>query len=128
MDHEILEPRVFRLDRFDAVDYLRRRAAEPRFLLYPVGERGHPRRRPGGAPSAALLVGVTHKAERRKPFVALVMRRLDPPHRLFLGVGEIETRTPDHILAELLHPAVPSASGMIGAHDVVEDLLAIQCH
>src|SRR5215472_11985904 len=36
VDHEILEPRIFRLDRLDAVDDVRRRSAEPRLLLYAI--------------------------------------------------------------------------------------------
>src|SRR6516164_4899424 len=103
-----------------------RRTAEPRLLLYPIGERGHPRRRPGSSPRAALFVGVADKAEWCEPFVALVMRRLDAPYRLFLRIREIEARPPDHVLAELLWAAVPGAGGVIGADHVVEDLLAIQ--
>src|SRR6516162_6802859 len=127
MDHEILEPRVFRLDRLDAVDDVCRRAAEPRFLLYPIGQRRDARRRAGSAPGAALLVGVADKPEWCEPFVALVMRWLDPAHRLCLRVGEIETGTPDHVFAELFRSAVAGAGGVIGAHDIVEDLFAVQC-
>ena len=72
-----------------------------------------------------MLVGVADKAERREPFVALVMRRLDPAHCLLLGVGQIEPCTPDHVLAELLWAAMSGAGGMIGAHHIVEDLLAV---
>src|ERR1700730_7041818 len=64
VDHEILEAGVFRLDRFDAVDDLRRRAAEPRLLLHPLAQGRHRRRRARRAPGAALLVGVTHHAVR----------------------------------------------------------------
>src|SRR5262249_58683779 len=128
MDHEILEAGVFRLDRFDAVDDMRGRAAEPSLLFYTVREQRHSRRRPGRAPGAAMLVGVADKAEGREPLVALVMRRLDPSDRLFLRVGEIEAGAPNHVLAELLRPAMPGAGGMIGAHYVVQDLLAVQRH
>src|SRR6516162_5322499 len=93
-----------------------------------VGQRGHPRRRAGRAPSPTLFVGVAHKAERRKPLVALVMRRLEAADRLLLGVGEIDARTPDHVLAKPLRTAVPGAGGMISADHVVEDLLAVQCN
>src|SRR5262244_877432 len=78
VDHEVLEPRVLRRDRLDPVDHVRRRSAEPRLLLDPVGERGYARRRARRAPRAPLLVGVTHEAERREPLVALVVRRLHP--------------------------------------------------
>src|SRR5712664_4250334 len=61
VDHEILEPRVFRLDRLDAVDDLRRRPTEPGFLFYAVGKRGNPRWRPRSAPGAAVLVGIAHE-------------------------------------------------------------------
>ena len=94
-------PGIFRLDRLDALDDVLRRAAEPGLLRHAVGERGDLRGRAGRAPGAALLVGVAHEAERREPLVALVMRRLDPAHRLGLDVGEIKPRAPDHVLAEL---------------------------
>src|SRR5207248_8839016 len=105
MDHEILEAGVFRLDRFDTVDDLPRRAAEPRLLLYPFAQGRHCRGRAGGAPGAAVLVGVAYEAERREPFVALVMRRFEAADRLFLGVGEIDAGAPGHVLAEL--PVAP---------------------
>src|SRR5262252_3741991 len=78
VDHEVFEPWVFRRDRLDAVDHVRRRAAEPRLLLDPIGERRRPRGRARRAPRAPLLVGVAHEAEWREPLVALVVRRLDP--------------------------------------------------
>src|SRR5437016_5929369 len=77
MDHEILEAGVSRLDRFDAVDDLTRGAAEPRLLLHPLAQGRHCGGRARGAPGAAVLVGVADKAERREPFVALVMRRFE---------------------------------------------------
>src|ERR1700688_4545239 len=85
MDHEIFEAGVFRLDRFDAVDDLARRAAEPRLLLHPLAQGWHCRGCARGAPGATLRVGVAHKAERREPFIALVMRRFEAADRLFLG-------------------------------------------
>src|SRR5438105_15303004 len=36
VDHEVLEPRVLRLDRLDPLDDVRWRAAEPRLLLDPL--------------------------------------------------------------------------------------------
>src|SRR5947208_1781699 len=83
--HEVFEAGVFRLDRFDAVDDLVRRAAEPRLLLHPFAQARDRRRRTRGAPGAALLVGVADEAERREPFVALVMRRFEAADRLFLA-------------------------------------------
>src|SRR5262245_64091694 len=76
MDHEVLEPRILRGDRLDAVDHVRGRAAEPRLLLDAVGEQRRARGRARGAPRASLLVGVADEAERREPLVALVVRGL----------------------------------------------------
>src|SRR5690349_11507847 len=73
VDHEILQARIFRFDRFDPVDDLRRRATEPSLLLNAVTQRRHPRRRSRGAPSPALLIGIAHKPKRSEPFVALVV-------------------------------------------------------
>src|SRR4051812_35938266 len=47
MDHEVLEPGIFRLDRLDAVDHMPRRAAEPCLLLHAFGERRDFRGRAG---------------------------------------------------------------------------------
>src|ERR1043166_1294144 len=102
----MLEAGVFRLDRLDAVDDVRGRAAEPRLLLHAVAQRGYACGRARRAPGAALLVGVAHEAERREPFVALVVRRLDLADRLLLRVGEIDAGAPDHVLAERDRPAV----------------------
>src|SRR5215467_16063593 len=101
MDHEVLEPRILRRDRLHPVDHVRRRAAEPRFLLDSVGERRRARGGARRAPRAPLLVGVAHEAERREPLVALVVRRLDLALGLFGRVGQIEPGAPDHVLAEL---------------------------
>ena len=106
----------------------RRRAAEPGLLRDPVAQRGHPRRRAGRAPGAAVLVGVAHEAERREPLVALVVRGLELADRFLLAVREVDAGAPDHVLAELLLAAVPLAGGVIGAHDVVQDLLAVERH
>ena len=56
------------------------------------------------------------------------MRRLDPAERLFRAVGEIDAGAPDHVLTELLVATVFGAGGLIGAHDVVQDLRAIERH
>src|SRR5258707_11724724 len=128
VDHEVLEAGIFGRDRLDAVDHVAGRAAEPRLLGDAVGERGRARRRPGRAPGAALLVGVAHEAERREPLVALVVRGLDLARRFRFAVGEIDAGTPDHVLAELLALAILRARGLIGAHAVAQDLLAVDRH
>src|SRR5258706_3433506 len=126
VDHEVFEARVLRLDGLDAVDDVPGWAAEPRFRRDAVGERRCPRGRAGRAPRAPLLVCVAHEPERREPLVALVVRRLHTPLRFFGRVGEIEARAPDHVLAELLRPAVLRARVAVGLHHVVADLLAVQ--
>src|SRR5215472_5936512 len=126
VNHEVLEARVLCLDRFDALDHKLGRAAEPGLLLDAVLEARRARGRARGAPGAALLVGVAHEAEGREPFVALVVRGLYAPDRLFRGIGEINAGTPDHILTELLLLAMAMASVVVGADDVVEDLLAVE--
>src|SRR4029453_8973851 len=128
VDHEVLEPRVLRGDRLDALDHVRRRAAEPRLLLDAVGERRRARGRARRAPRAPLLVGVAHEAERREPLVTLVVRGLDAPLGLLGRVGQVEPGAPDHVLAELLLPAVLRARVAVRLHDVVEDLLAVERH
>src|SRR5215472_2904861 len=128
VNHEVLEARVLCLDRFDALDHKLGRAAEPGLLLDAVLEARRARGRARGAPGAALLVGVAHEAEGREPFVALVVRGLDPADRFLLGIGEIDAGAPDHVLAELLRAPVAVAGVVVGAHDVVQDLLAVQGH
>src|SRR5687767_10446397 len=126
VDHEIFEPRVLRLDRPDALDDVRRWSAEPRLLLDALGERGYGRGRARRAPRAPVFVRVAHEAERRKPLIALVVRRLHPTLGLLLRVGEIETRAPHHVLAQLLGMAVLCARVAVGLDHVVEDLLAVE--
>src|SRR5665213_3983253 len=128
VDHEIFEAGIARLDRLDAVDYLVRAAAEPGLLLYPFAQGGDADRGAGGAPGAAVLVGVADKAERREPFEALVVRRLQPADRLFLAVGEVDAGAPHHVLAELHVAAMPVASLVERLDDIVEDLFAVQRH
>src|SRR5689334_4467697 len=128
VDHEVLQPGILRGDRLDAVDHLGGRAAEPGLLRDAVGEPRRARRRPGRAPGAPFLVRVAHEAERREPLEALVVRRLEPAQRLGMAVGEVDAGAPDHVLAELFRPAMLVAGRMIGAHDVVEDLLAVERH
>src|SRR3954452_10951018 len=82
VNHEVLEARIFRLDRLDALDDVLGRSAEPGLLRDAVGKLGRARRRARRAPGAALLVGVAHETERREPLVAFVMGRLDLAHRL----------------------------------------------
>src|SRR5258708_16263228 len=52
VDHEMLEPRIFRRDGLDAVDDLLARAAEARLALDAVPRARRPRRRPGRAPGS----------------------------------------------------------------------------
>src|SRR6185295_6294283 len=126
VDHEVLEARILRLDRLDAVDHVLRGAAEPCLLRDALGERRDFGWRAGRAPGAALFVGVAHEAERREPFVALVVRGLDRAHRFGLTCAEADARTPDHVLAELLVAAMLLARLVVGADHVVEDLLAVE--
>src|SRR5215831_15117283 len=72
VDHEVLEPRILRRDRLDAVDHVRRRTAEPRLLLDPVGERGCARRRARRAPRAPLLM--SSPSSFRCPYLAHASR------------------------------------------------------
>src|SRR5882724_6419243 len=76
VDHEVLQPRVLRLDRPDPIDDLSWRSAEPSLLPHAVAQRWHPRRCSGSTPSPPLLVGIAHKAEWREPLVTLVVRGL----------------------------------------------------
>src|SRR6266404_764577 len=126
VDHEVLEPRILRLDRLDALDHVRGRAAEPRLLRDTVGEVRHPRGGARRAPRAPVFVGVAHEAERREPLVPLVVRRLDTPLGFCRGVGKIDPGAPDDVLAELLALAVLRARVAIRLDDVVEDFLAVE--
>src|SRR5713101_7347754 len=83
VDHEIFKPWIFGFDRFDAVDDLRWRTAEPGFLIDAIAQGGHPSRRPRRPPRPPLLVGVAYEPERREPLVTFVVRGLEPAHRLF---------------------------------------------
>src|SRR5262249_59789627 len=94
-------------------DHLARRAAEPGLLLHAIADRGDRRRRARRAPGAALVVGITHEAERREPLVAFVVGGLDPADRLLLAVGDVEAGAPDHVLANLLVAAMAGAGGVI---------------
>src|ERR1041385_3358508 len=122
VDHEVLEARILRLDRLDALDDVLGRPAEPRLLRDAVGKLRRARRGAGRAPGAALLVGIAHEPEWREPLVALVVRGLDLSDRLGFRVGEIEPCAPDHVLAELLFPAVLVAGRRVGAGDRREAL------
>src|SRR5262245_51732542 len=126
MDHVVLEARVARLDRLDPLDHVGGRAAEPRLLLDAVAQEGRPRGRPGRAPGAAVLVGVAHESERGEPLVALVVGGLHAARRLCRRVGQVEPGAPDDVLAELFGMAVAQTGRVVLAHDVVEDLLAVE--
>ena len=56
------------------------------------------------------------------------MRGLELADGVFLALREVDAGTPDHVLAELLGAAMPFAGGVIGAHDVVQDLFAVERH
>src|SRR5437762_6082823 len=73
VDHEILQARILRLDRFDPLDDLRGRPTEPSLLLNAITQRWHARRCSRGTPSPALFIGIAYKAKRSEPFVALVV-------------------------------------------------------
>ena len=56
------------------------------------------------------------------------IQRVEPAQRLGVAVGEIDAGAPDHVLPELLAPAVAGARGLIGAHDVIENFFSIERH
>ena len=86
------------------------------------------RRRAGRAPGAALLVGIAHEPERREPLVALVMRRLDAADRLLPGCRRDRARRPRSCPRRAASAGRACAGLVVGAHHVVEDLLAVQRH
>src|SRR6516162_10782369 len=120
MDHKVLKAWIFRLDRLDAGNHLSRGSTKPGLLRNAVLQQ----RRAGGrarrAPDATLLVGIAHKAKRREPFKALVMRRLEPADRLFTAVGQIDAGAPDHVLAELFILASLETSCVVSANYVIK--------
>src|SRR5207302_5034115 len=126
MDHEAIEPGIFRLDRLDPVDHFGRRAAKPRLLSNSIPQRRRAGTCAGRTPGAPLLVGVTHKAEWREPFESLVMRRLEPPYRLVAALGQINAGAPNHVLAELLILAALLTGSVVSANDIVQDFLAVK--
>src|SRR5262249_30901047 len=115
-------------DRLDAVDDLRRRTAEPGLLRDPVAQRGHPRGRPGRTPGAPVFVRVAYESERRKPLKTFIVRGLEPAERFLLVVRAVVAGAPDHALAEPLAPHMALARRVIGAHDVIQNLLAVERH
>src|SRR5262245_60789629 len=126
MEHEVFEPRIFISHRLDAVDNVGRWAAEPRLLRDTVAQRGNAGRRSGHAPGAPVLVGVAHEPEWRKPLEAFIVRGLEPAHSFLFGVGKVYAGSPDHIFTELFAAALPFACVVIGAHDVVQNLLPVE--
>src|SRR5262249_23168533 len=122
MDHEIFQTGILRLDRFDALDHMGRRSAEPRLLRDPVGEVRNAGGRAGRAPRAPLLVRVPHEAEGREPLVSLVVRRLHTALGFFGRAGEIDAGAPDDVLAQLLLLTMLGARVAVRRDDVVEDL------
>ena len=89
------------------------------FCSIPSRNEGTRAGAPGHTPGAPVLVGVAHETERREPLEALAVRGLESewlPLRCLRGTH----RLPDHVLAELLRAAVPSAGRLVGAHDIIE--------
>ena len=126
MNHKTVETRIFCFDRFDAANNLARRSAEPGFLIDAVAQRRGAGGRARRAPGSTLLVGVTHKAERREPFKPFVVRRLKPADRFLATVGKIDAGAPNHVLAEFLVLAAFEAGSVISADNVIQNLFAIE--
>src|SRR5206468_2243438 len=65
-------------------------------------------------------------AERREPFVALVVRPLEAPDRLLLSVGEVEADSPAQVLAQR-EPATGARGGVaVAMEDLLDDALAVE--
>src|ERR1700722_2284362 len=128
MDHKVLKARIFRLDRLDAGNHLSRGSTKPSLLRNAVLQQRRAGWRARRAPDATLLVCIAHKAERREPFKALVMRRLEPADRLFTAVGQIDAGAPDHVLAELLILASLETGCVVSANHVIQNFLAVKSY
>src|SRR5262249_52409570 len=126
MNHEGPEARIFRRDRLDAVNHLRRRSAKPGLLRNTIFQRGRARRRARRAPDAAMLVRIADEAERREPLETLVMCGLEVPHRLFAAAGQIDTGAPNHVLAQLFVATMLETGHVIGANHIVENFLPVE--
>src|SRR6185436_17097699 len=101
VDHHLVEARVGVLEVANALDDVLGRPAQPRSLLDAVADTGNARGRARRAPRAPVGVRVAHEAEWREPLVALDVIRFHAP------VGLLR---------------------LIGARDLIEDLLAVERH
>src|SRR5260370_35288732 len=70
VDHEILQARILRLNRFDPLDDLRRRPPEPSVLLNAIPQVRHPPRHPRRTQTRPSFLAVAAKANRPEPFCA----------------------------------------------------------
>src|SRR5947208_1176845 len=77
---------------------------------------------PGYLASIDLMPSTTSAGVPQNQAFCFTPSRIDG----ILAGGDIETGAPDHVLAQLLVPAMAGAGGLVGAHGVVEDLLAVQ--
>src|SRR5262245_6347311 len=126
VNHHVLEAGVARFEVLDLIDDETRRPAQPRTLGDAIANARHARGRARRAPGAALLVRVADEAEGREPLVALVVVRLHALDRFLDGVGEVETHAPADVLTKREATSRLRGFGLVGAHDLVEDLLAVQ--
>src|SRR5712691_10205889 len=79
-------------------------------------------------PSITCAGGPQNQAFCATPSRSEGVRAGAPGERFLLVVRQVDAGTPDHVLAELLLAAVPLAGGVIGAHDVVQDLCTVERH
>src|SRR5215468_977959 len=126
VNHHVLEAGVARFEVLDLIDDETRRPAQPRTLRDAIANARHTRGRARSAPGAALLVRVADEAEGREPLVALVVVRLHALDRFLDGVGEVEPHAPADVLTEREATSRLRSFGLVSAHDLVEDLLAVQ--
>ena len=81
------------------VDDRRRRTDQPCFLTHAFFDGRHAGRCARRAPRSALLVGVAHEAEWRKPLVALVVIGTHSVDGFLQRIGQIQPGAPGQVLA-----------------------------